>query len=500
MENIDLSARLQAVYDSFTGPLKKAEAHLELASKKFDFIRNRYFEAEKNRNGLIMDRYKARLAEAHKYIEEEIKTIHEPERFDEERVNALRKTLDGPDDTYEDRIAKLKALHELSLTVKKFPFAQRVADVLKEWTGREFSVEFNGLDACINYDGVTLMKVDTSPKQYSDDEGKYRNTWGRYTQSTANLLVGRLCHRYRFPTILVEFWEMICGKLYLDDNYLLGEHKPTFGIKEDGYDTQRVSDYCKLLHRIGTTDMMPQATDERRYYTNCKATAETFAGYVIVAFPEIFTVSESFGIWDRLNEYARNELTHTIQDVESALKQGQYHNVEKLAFDRGTMEIKWNIAVDSGVVFDPDTCEMLHPSSTRHSLSVANVVLSEVLEYASTHIDGVSPYGRIKLHYDVSTRRSDEEVTLDDILKLGQDILPSKLKKCIDIVVFPYELSEISWDHNHVRAEFEAVLKVPFEPFKEKYKNYMCNDRTFEMRPEFKLHRLSKLYIKKEDL
>ena len=53
------------------------------------------------------------------------------------------------------------------------------------------------------------------------------------------------------------------------------------------------------------------------------------------------------------------------------------------------MAVTWRDPYDKDMAFDPDTCEMQHPSQIVHKLDVRNVKLYYVAMYAYKHIPGM---------------------------------------------------------------------------------------------------------------
>lgn len=507
---MSLSDTIKQIIKDSSPALEDATKAVEKAKAELTKVTAEYRAQETVRNHCIMECYKARIAAINKAIDEEIKTMAAPDKFDADRVKYLRDFLAGKfDDKYESgielRFEKLKCLHELKLTVKKFPLVQRVADVIERWIGKKFDVKESD-DGCIslnNHDN-SLMVTDRGLYEYYTDTEIYRKREWRNTISRANIFVGD-CHRsYDFATHFVEFWELNCLDMALSAVYVLGAPKPQFGLGRDNESMEPLNEYGRILKNIGSIDVLSTYRVKP-----VEVTPEIIAGLVIAAYPGMFTVSEVFKVWPDLIKPAQDALESMLKKAEKSLNLVKFNRISDLSFDRGTESFIWHDTVDEGDMFDPDTCEMVHTSLVKHSLPMGEVPFSQIAEYALTNLDGVSRYGYVILKYNNQSTWRNDYFTLNDVNTVrGQDILPKKLQEYLEIIDFPTKIEKFNWDPPCRTIQFSAALKIPMEKFHKMYQDRTddCRKETYKDGDTYYLKdycvdkHLFKLYLHKEDL
>lgn len=507
---MSLADTLQQISEDYADSITAATKSVKKAEAKLTKVTAEYRAQESIRNNCIKECYNARIAAINKAIDEETKTMAAPDKFDADRVKYLRDFLAGKfDDKYESgielRFEKLKCLHELKLTVKKFPFVQRVADVIERWTGKKFEVkEYD--DGCIslnNHDN-SLMVTYRGQYEYIDDNEIYRKREWRGTISKANIDVGNRNRSYDFATHFVEFWELNCLDMALSAGYVLGSPKPQFGLGRDNESMKPLNEYGRILKNIGSIDALSTYRVKP-----VEVTPEIIAGLVIAAYPGMFTVSEVFKVWPDLIKPAQDALESMLNKAEKAVNLVKFNRISDLSFDRGTGSFIWHDTVDEGEMFDPDTCEMVHTSLVKHSLPVGEVPFSQIAEYALTNLDGVSRYGYVILKYNNRSTWRNDYFTLNDVNDVrGQDILPKKLQEYLEIIYFPTKIEKFNWDPPCHSIQFRAALKIPMEKFHKMYQD--CTDDcrretykdgdTYYLKDHCVSKHLSNLYLHKEDL
>jgi hypothetical protein len=125
-----------------------------------------------------------------------------------------------------------------------------------------------------------------------------------------------------------------------------------------------------------------------------------WASILIALNPTMFSVKEVMGCYERLcqDDYryvedgyhqARSHVDFIVERINEELRKCAPTTVRFIKFDAYLMAITWYDPYDKGIAFDPDTCEMQHPSKVLHKLDVSNIRLSNVCMYAYKHIEGM---------------------------------------------------------------------------------------------------------------
>lgn len=507
---MSLSDTITQIIEDSSPAIEAATKAVEKAKAELTKVTAEYRAQESIRNNCIMGCYTARVAAINKAIDEEIKTMAAPDKFDADRVKYLREFLAGKfDDKYESgielRFEKLKCLHELKLTVNKFPLVQRVADVIERWTGKKFEVEKYDIGCVsLNNHDDSLLITDRGQYEYFDANEIYRKREWRSTISRANIFVGDRHRSYDYTTHFVEFWELNCLDMVLSAAYVLGVPKPQFGLGRDNESMEPLNAYGRILKNIGSIDVLTI------YHSKpVELTPEIIAGCVIAAHPGMFSVSEVFKVWPDLIKPAQDALESMLKKAEKAVNLVKFNRISDLSFDRGTGSFIWHDTVDEGDMFDPDTCEVVHTALVKHSLPVGEVPFSQIADYALANIDGVSRYGYVILKYNNQSTWRNDYFTLNDVNTVrGQDILPKKLQEYLEIIVFPTKIERFNWDPPCHSIQFRAALKIPMEQFHKMYQDRTddCRRETYKDGDTYYLKdycvakHLAKLYLHKEDL
>lgn len=483
---------------------RKATERAKKAYSELEGAKSRVFS-------LNVEKYKEKLAAATEIIETEVNTIQCPDKYDQARVDELRKvlavaSLNDP----ERNLAVLKAMRELQLILTKWPFINRVAKLLSEWTGRKYDIETTeGGEILRTYASYLVDNRGCKLMMY----GNYRYEYVKPSTSSYNRRFSyanfrtRVCNDHTMingiPVRFVEFWELNCLATKIDPKYLVGEDEPN--RNDDRFNLKNVASsrnaYCAGLQQMGKVDAIPIC------YDHFKISDTDFATYIMAQHLNSFTFADIIKNFFRFNERCQSYILDKMNRQVEMMGKRLFNSCKNIKLDRDKMEVSWNDAVDEQMMFDPDTCEMVHTSLKVHTLSVARAHIDSLCEYVANHKpDVVTKYGQVTISLNYAGRRTrDTEHHCDKKLKsIAKDFLPKSLSKLIDIV--PPNLNRVgestSWydDRNYPRYDFTALLKVPKSEFYAKFKSF-ANDETLYY-PNFKIEdtELKKIYFDKEDL
>ena len=511
---MSITEQFKKIEEQYLKPIGTATTKVRKANER---AKKAYSELESARTlvfGLNVKRYKDKLAAATEIIETEVNTIQCPDEYDQARVDELRKelafaSLNDP----ERNLAVLKALRELQLIVKKWPFINRVAKLLSEWTGRKFDIEMSeGKDTLtyasylVDNRGSKLMMLGNYSYEYvKPGASSYERSF-----SFANFRT-RVCSDHvkisGVPVRFVEFWELNCIAKKIEPTYLVGEDEPN--RNGDRFELKNFvpsrNAYCASLQQMGSIDVIPMWRSDS--ILKFKVSDADFATYIMAQHLNIFTFADIIKNLFRFNEkcqrYILDEMNSQVKMMERCL----FNSCKNIKLDRDKMEVSWTDAVDENMMFDPDTCEMVHTSLEVHTMSVARAHIDSLCEYVASHKpDVVTKYGKVTISLSYAGRRTrDTEHHCDKKLKsIAKDFLPKSLAELIDIVPPNLNLvgESLSWYDNrkYPRYEFTALLKVPKSEFYAKFKSF-ANDEDLYY-PNFKIEdtELKKIYFDKEDL
>ena len=452
--------------------------------------------------------YKEKLKLAKELIESEVKTIQCPETYDPAHVAELRKVLADSvyHDTPEMNLNALKALYELQLILKKWPFAVRLATLLSEWTGSKLTTETRTESIytqtyLLSSRGEKLMLTGDYQIEYRPPSSEQHH-FVHNAFSSSNFRTRLFDDHemmYDVPTCYVEFWEYNCLHMSIDPKFLTCEDEPS--IKET--DSHRKI-YREYLHKVGTVDAVSQY---RGFQTSNRYTIkdEDFAAYIIAQHLNMFTFAEVMKCYDKFNEKSQkfilSELTEQIKELNRHL----YHTHKDIKLDIKAMEVSWFKSVDETMAFDPDTCEMIHTSIEPQTMSVARAHIDSLYLYvANHHPDVVSKYAPINIILDYAGHSRNGVHHHDSKIKsIAEDYIPPKIAELIDIVKPNIENVGVGIDFNggrYPRYSFTALPKVPMKTLLAKYKSHVLNDTDFYAQFVIKGTELSKIYFEKDDL
>lgn len=511
---MSITEQFKKIEDHYRKPIGTATTQTRKATER---AKKAYSELEGARTrvfSLNADKYKEKLAAATEIIETEVDTIQCPDTYDQARVDELRKVLavallNDP----ERNLAVLKALRELQLTLTKWPFINRVAKLLGEWTGRKYDIEMHEGETKTRYTsylvdnrGCKLMMLGNYCYEYiKPGTDCYDRRF-----SCANFRT-RVCNDHAIisgvPVRFVEFWELNCVAMKIDPKYLVGEDEPNRNddhFKERNIVSPRNA-YCASLQQLGKLDSIPMWRSDS--ILQFKISDADIATYLMAQHLNIFTFADIIKNFFRFNErcqrYILDEMNRQVKMMEKCL----FNSCKNIKLDRDKMEVSWTDAVDEQMMFDPDTCEMVHTSLEVHTMSVARAHIDSLCEYVANHKpDVVTKYGQVTLTLRYSGGWSNETEHLCDkkLKSIAKDFLPKSLSKLIDIV--PPNLDRVGEslslhdDRKYPRYDFTALLKVPRSEFYAKFKRFSNDEDQYY--PKFKIvdTELKKIYFDKEDL
>lgn len=310
--------------------------------------------------------------------------------------------------SYAKRIEILAAICELQLILTAFPIATRVYNIIHEWTGSKF-IKLSGDGQKIKFDDSiifsTVERLDTNDHFLMTvcREYKYRHHLCFFMRE-AHYSGTPMGHYH-------EFWETKCLAVPLAPDIVIGEAPDDNDDKKSPFDFFGNISYDKYdLVNIGTelfkrddtpySDEVAWVKKEEKRSEEITVTDADWASNLIALNPQMFSVKEVMCSYERLcdNNYrhsidsfhnARSHVDFIVERITEELQKCAPKTVRDIKFDADLMAITWRDPYDKDMAFDPDTCEMQHPSKVIHKLDVSNVRLSNVCMYAYKHIEGM---------------------------------------------------------------------------------------------------------------
>lgn len=170
---------------------------------------------------------------------------------------------------------------------------------------------------------------------------------------------------------------------------------------EDKYNIREIGKELFYIRGRAFSEFVAWMRKEDKSIKEITMTDTDWAGNLIALNPGIFTVKEVISNYDRLCQYsfknvadsyhnAKHHVDFIIERTTEELQKCAPKTVRDIKFDADLMAITWRDPYDKDVAFDPDTCEMQHPSKVIHKLDVSNVRLSNVCMYAYKNIEGMA--------------------------------------------------------------------------------------------------------------
>ena len=409
----EIACNIIKVTDDKAPDIEAAEFNLKGKKANLDLVQKEYEQARKSLHKAKMAQYNARKKVVQDYIDNVLMNMQAPETYDPDRVKKLRGILAsyGEKDTYVKRLEILAAIRELQLILTAFPIARRVGNIVREWTGnKDVVISEDGSKVSIGKNVImrTVEQLDQSDRFIASicREYRYRHLLQFY---------GSEAHYSGTPMGYIhEFWESRCLALPLDPDIVIGEapsDEVDFKRSKCSYafdwskDTDKYSirDIGTELFKVDESRLSVMVAMLAKYDPSvAKSTVSDidWASNFIVLNPCLFTVNEVMSNYGRFTQAhykgcsdmyhnSKSHLDFYINRINEKLQECAPKTVKDIKFDADLMAVTWRDPYDKDMAFDPDTCEMQHPSQTVHKLDVRNVKLYYVAMYAYKHIPGM---------------------------------------------------------------------------------------------------------------
>lgn len=409
----EIACNIIKVTDDTMSDIEAAEFNLKGKKANLDLAQKEYANAEESLHTAKMAQYNARKKVVRDYIDNVLMNMQAPETYDPDRVKKLRGILAsyGEKDTYAKRLEILTAIRELQLILTAFPIARRVGNIVREWTGsKNVVISKDGSTVSVGKNVVmrTMEQLDQSDSFMASicREYKYRHLLQFY---------GSEAHYSGTPMGHIhDFWESRCLALPLDPDIVIGEVP---SVEHDSKLSKRFHAFneCKDTGKYSIRDIGTELfkVDERRFSGSVAMLAKCdpsvakstvsdidWASNVIVLNPCLFSVNEVMSNYGRFTQAhykgctdmyhnSKSHLDFYIDRITEKLQECAPKTVKDIKFDADLMAVTWRDPYDKDMAFDPDTCEMQHPSQTVHKLDVRNVKMYYVAMYAYKHIPGM---------------------------------------------------------------------------------------------------------------
>ena len=405
---MSITTDIEKAASRLQGDIDAAEFNLKGKKKTLDLAQKDFVLAVKSLHKAKMAQYNARKAVVQKYIDDVLMKMKAPATYDPDRVKKLRGILASfkSSASCAKRLEILAAVRELQLILTAFPIATRVYNIIHEWTGSKF-IKLSKDGKKITFGDSTIFH--TVEQLETDDrfllsvcrEYKYRHHLKFYMRD-AHYSGTPMGHYH-------EFWESKCLAVPLAPDIVIGEapddndgKKSPFAFLGDNsydkYDLVQIG--TELFKRDETPYSVEVAWIKKEEKMDITVTDADWASNLIALNPQMFSVKEVMGAYERLCEnnyrhcadsfhHARSHVDFIVEQITKELQRCAPKTVSKIKLDADLMAITWNDPYDKDMAFDPDTCEMQHPSKVLHKLDASNVRLSNVCMYAYKHIEGM---------------------------------------------------------------------------------------------------------------
>lgn len=369
----------------------KVSANLKQANYYANVLRRSQQSLSTAKSKVFKD--KVRLAE--KYIKDVIGKTKVPTTWNAKRVKELRRVLaSGSERTVADRCKKLAALRELQLYIDTFPLADRVADLVRKWTG------CSDVEVCSpgNYDQTLKIKGHIVLEVHSRSREIYRNGTRKISGSNIRLYPTVTFIDYEdYDAEITDHWEMYCRKALLDPKFLVGfeEYEKWCG------NGMPVVEYADCIREYGKFDGNVERYSSRLQYD---FSDEALAAAIIINSVWMLPIGMCLDAAGRmppkfgsiLEEDLHSRFSHLF-DEDNTTGGG----VAKL--DLINREVLCKSDADAQMAFDPDTCEMVHQALTWQHIPVGDVTIRDIHDYVAERVPWVKPYGTQVLTVDATT-------------------------------------------------------------------------------------------------
>lgn len=381
---------------------------------------------------------KVDLAEQH--IQEIINETPVPEKYDAERVGELRRILSsGAESSVEARCKKLAALCELQAYITKFPVYERVAELVREWTGSdEITISKTDTDhATLRIKGFNVLSIDTDQREI------YDNGYRKMSMSNVSVTSPILFLNYDVLAIIADHWETYCRLTRLSSRFILGIDE----CEKWGENTKTIVDYASNVRKLGRYD---GKVDRRSIAINGEFTDEDLATAVIINSTYILPIGVCLN--------AAKNMSAKMQDILQDVIMFYFRRIFKrdlekckgvLKLDLNKREVLWKKDKDEALLFDPDTCEMVHQSLAWTHIDVSKVSLRDLHDYVAKIFKWIEPFKTVVFDVEAkadivkAVKEHGEKIfiyplqvgtEIQDVQKVGEDHYQIKVK---------YKLSEM---------------------------------------------------------
>lgn len=406
---MSITADIEKAAAKLQGDIDCAEVTLTSKKKTLDMVQKECDQAEEALHKAKMAQYNARKAVVQKYIDDVLMKMKAPATYDPDRVKKLRSILASfkSSASYAKRIEILAAIRELQLILTASPIATRVYNIIHEWTGSKF-IKLSGDGKKIKFGDSTIFytveRLETKDSFLMSvcREYKYQHHL-RFVMTDAHYTGTPMGHYH-------DFWESKCLAVPLAPDIVIGEAPDDNDGKKSPFDFFGDTSYDKYgLVKIGTElfkrDNTPYSDEvawiKKEEKIDITVTDADWASNLIALNPQMFSVKEVMCAYERLSEnnyrhcvdsfhHARSHVDFIVERITKELQKCAPKTVRDIKFDAVLMAITWRDPYDKDMAFDPDTCEMQHPSKVIHKLDVSNVRLSNVCMYAYKNIEGMA--------------------------------------------------------------------------------------------------------------
>ena len=405
---MSITTDIEKAASKLQGDIDCAEINLKCKQKTLAMVQKECDQAEEALHKAKMAQYNARKAVVQKYIDDVLMKMKAPATYDPDRVKKLRSILASfkSSASYAKRIEILAAIRELQLILTAFPIATRVYNIIHEWTGSKF-IKLSGDGKKIKFGDRTIFytveRLDTNDRFLMSvcREYKYRHHL-RFVMTDAHYTGTPMGHYH-------DFWESKCLAVPLAPDIVIGEAPDDNDGKKSLFAFLGDTSYDKYdLVKIGTElfrrDDSPYSAEvawiKKEEKIDITVTDADWASNLIALNPQMFSVKEVMCAYERLSEnnyrhcvdsfhHARSHVDFIVERITKELQKCAPKTVRDIKFDADLMAITWRDPYDKDMAFDPDTCEMQHPSKVIHKLDVSNVRLSNVCMSAYKNIEGM---------------------------------------------------------------------------------------------------------------
>lgn len=381
---------------------------------------------------------KEKISIARQYIEKITEGIPMPEKYDAARVGELRRILSsGAESSVEARCKKLEALGELKAYITRFPVYERVAKLVREWTGsNEVTISKLGDNiASLRIKGFNVLSIDTSQREI------YDNGYRKMSMSNVNVTSPILFLNYDVLAIIADHWETYCRLTELSPRFILGIDE----CKKWGENTKSIVDYASNVCKLGRYD---GKVDRCSIAINGKFTDEDLATAVIINSTYILPLGVCLNAAKNMSAKMQDILQDMIMFYFRRIFKRDLENCKGvLKLDLNKREVLWKKNKDEALLFNPDTCEMVHQSLEWTHVDVSNVSLRDMHDYVAKIFTWIEPFKTIV--FDVEAKA--------DIVKAvkehGEKIFIYPLQVGTEI----QDVQKVGEDHYQIKVKYKLL-------------------------------------------